>query len=783
MSLAPSYTLPRVNRSLLDDLNPQQREAAEVIDGPLLILAGAGSGKTRVLTYRIANLILNHGVRPEQVLAVTFTNKAANEMKERVAALIGGVPFSMGIGTFHSICTRLLRREIGALGWDPRFTIADDSQQETALKTVMRELGIDEKRFTPSSIMARISSAKNELIEPRAFAARAEGFFDQLVADVYPRYQARLRLNNSLDFDDLLTFTVDVFRQAPEVIERYRQRWRYILVDEYQDTNHVQYVFTKMLAAQHHNICVVGDDDQSIYSWRGANIRNILDFEKDYPEAKVIKLEQNYRSTQNILDVAHAIISENHDRKDKKLWTENGRGTPVSVQFMPNDFEEAAFVVREIRRLLARREVSLDDCAILYRTNAQSRLVERAFSQERLQYQVVGGPKFYERREIRDLLAYLRLISNPADDASLRRIVNVPPRGLGDKSLDDLQKFANVHGFTLWQALQLIEEVPGLQARAVTAFKAFRQLIAGLMEDAGSMPLVALLEQVLERASYREHIDPDDSLEGQDRLENVNELLRQAAAQPEGEPPEMLAQFLDEVALVSDQDTLEDDVEKATLITMHAAKGLEFPVVFIVGMTENLFPHRRVNEQPQQLEEERRLCYVAMTRAKRHLYLVHAETRGQWGGAPQQTTPSRFFLSIPPELMTSPYGSERGAATPGRWGRQTFAPAARSSDDDWPPKSGGSRWSQGELIRPGGHGQTGARHRWDVTQPVAATPSRPSITQQSYHAGLKVRHAKFGAGVVVRSDLTNGDEEVTIAFEGFGVKRLSAAIAPLEKVG
>jgi DNA helicase II / ATP-dependent DNA helicase PcrA len=773
-----------VNRSLLDDLNPQQREAVETVQGPLLILAGAGSGKTRVLTFRIANLVLNHGVAPQHILAVTFTNKAANEMKERVEQLIGGLPYSMSIGTFHSICTRLLRQEIGALGWDKRFTIADDSQQETALKGILRAMGIDEKRFTPSSIMGRISAAKNELIEPEAYARKADGFFEHIVAEVYPAYQRRLQLNNSLDFDDLLTMAVKLFRETPDVLQRYRERWQYVLVDEYQDTNHVQYVFTKLLAQEHHNICVVGDDDQSIYSWRGANIRNILDFEKDYPETKVIKLEQNYRSTQTILDVAHSVIRENRERKEKKLWTDNGKGAPVAVQFMPNDFEEGAFVAREIQRLVARRDIEkLSDCAVLYRTNAQSRLVERAFVEKQIPYQVIGGPKFYERREIRDLLAYLRIISNPADDASLRRIVNVPPRALGDTSIDNLQKFANAHGMPLWRAILEVEDVQGLQSRAVAAFTTFRTMMLDFIEASQTLPLVALLELILERTRYREHINPDGTLEGQDRLENVNELERQAASLPERDPREGLAEFLDEVALVSDQDTMEDATDKATLITLHAAKGLEFPVVFIVGMSENIFPHRRVADDPHQMEEERRLAYVGMTRAKKRLYLIHAETRGQWGGQPQETAPSRFFLSIPAELMTSPYGLERGAAAPGHWGRQSFA-RRYEAEDDWPPReSGASRWKQTELIRPGGHGQTGGRHRWDVTQPSESVASAPTITEQSYHPGLRVRHAKFGTGVVVRSDLINGDENVTVAFEGFGVKKLSVAFAPLEKVG
>ena len=783
-----------MNRSLLDDLNPQQREAVETVDGPVLILAGAGSGKTRVLTYRIANLVLNHAVEPWHILAVTFTNKAAKEMKARVEQLIGAVPFSMSLGTFHSICTRLLRREIAALGWDNRFTIADDSQQETAIKGIMREKGIDEKRFTPSSILGRISAAKNELLEPEDYARRADGFFEQLVAEVYPAYQRRLQLNNSLDFDDLLTFAVRLFQEAPEVLERYRDRWRYVLVDEYQDTNRVQYMLTHLLAEKHHNICVVGDDDQSIYSWRGANVRNILDFEKDYPETKVIKLEQNYRSTQTILDVAYSVIRENRERKEKKLWTDNGKGAPVAVQFMPNDFEEGSFVVREIQRLLAREpERRLSDFAILYRTNAQSRLVERAFAEAKLPYQIIGGPKFYERREIRDLLAYLRLISNPADDASLRRIVNVPPRALGDTSIDHLQKFASAHNLPLWRAILEIDDVPGLLPRAVMAFKGFRQLLLGFIEASQSLPLVALLEDILERTGYREHVNPDGALEGLDRLENINELLRQAQALPEGDPRENLAQFLDEVALVSDQDTMEDATEKATLITLHAAKGLEFPVVFIVGMSENIFPHRRVADDPHQMEEERRLAYVGMTRAKQRLYLIHAETRGQWGGQPQESAPSRFFLSIPAELMTSPYGLERGAQAPGRWARQTFARSYADGerddgwpprDDGWPPRDAGApRWKQAELIRPGGHGHTGARHQWDVTRPAEPVVSAPVITEQNYRAGLKVRHAKFGNGIVVRSDLINGDENVTVAFDGFGVKKLSVAFAPLEKVG
>ncbi|MBV8085554.1 MAG: UvrD-helicase domain-containing protein, partial [Chloroflexi bacterium] len=558
-------------------------------------------------------------------------------------------------------------------------------------------------------------------------------------------------------------------------------------------TNHAQYVFTKLLAAEHHNIAVVGDDDQSIYSWRGANIRNILDFEKDYPETKVIKLEQNYRSTQTILDVAHAVISENRERKDKKLWTELGQGLPVAVQFMPNDLEEGAFVAREMRRLLARREIErLSDCAVLYRANAQSRLVESALRSEGLPYQVIGGPKFYERREIRDLLAYLRLIANPADDASLRRIVNVPGRSIGDTSIDHVQRFANEHKMPLWRAILEIEDVPGLQQRAVVAFKGFRELMLNVMEASRSLPLVALLEEVLRLTGYKDYINPDGSLEGQDRIENIQSLLAQAQAVG-GEPREELASFLDEVALVSDQDTIEDTTDKTTLITLHAAKGLEFPVVFMVGMSENVFPHHRVIEDPSQLEEERRLCYVGMTRAQRRLYLIHAETRVQYGGPMREMAPSRFLLSIPPNLMTSPYGAERGATQPGRWARRDFAPRRRfagQDDDGWPPRDRSAdeapRWRQGELIRAGGHGNTGSRHRWevDVTRPALwEPPVAPAVSEQAFAAGAKVRHAKFGDGVVVRSDLKNGDEEVTVAFDGFGVRKLSASFAQLERVG
>ncbi|MDE3077986.1 MAG: UvrD-helicase domain-containing protein, partial [Chloroflexota bacterium] len=438
-----------------------------------------------------------------------------------------------------------------------------------------------------------------------AVAERAETWIDRIVGQVYHTYQERLRLNNALDFDDLLTFPVHLFTESPETLERYRERWRYVMVDEFQDTNRVQYVLTRMLAQGHRNVCVVGDDDQSIYSWRGANIANMLDFEKDFPGARLIKLEQNYRSTQIILDVAHAVVVVNQGRKDKKLWTENGTGLPVSVQFMPSDVEEARFVVREIRRLEARGEARPQDCAVLYRTNAQSRLLERACVEDQLPYQVIGGPKFYERREIRDLLAYLRLIANPSDEASLKRIINTPPRGLGEKSLEELERFARAGGISLWQAIERVDDVPGLTARATTSIKAFHRLIAELAEAAGSVPLADLLGRIIEGSSYQQYINPDDSLEGQDRWENVGSLLTQAATFTPAEDQQALIQFLDEVALVSDQDALEDETPGATLITLHAAKGLEFPVVFIIGMSENIFPHRRVMEYPEQLEEER----------------------------------------------------------------------------------------------------------------------------------------------------------------------------------
>ncbi|HVA22927.1 MAG TPA: UvrD-helicase domain-containing protein [Chloroflexota bacterium] len=777
-----------MNRSLLDDLNPEQREAVETVAGPVLILAGAGSGKTRVLTYRIAHLIRDYGVNPGSILAVTFTNKAAHEMKERVEQLVGEVPYSMSIGTFHSMAARLLRRDIDKLGWDRAFTIADDSQQHTLVRAICREQDIDEQRIAPAAILARISHAKNELVEPGELADRASSYLEKIAAQVYQTYQERLRLNNSLDFDDLLTFPVRLFRESPDTLRHYQERWRYLLVDEYQDTNHVQYLFTKLLAREHHNICVVGDDDQSIYSWRGADIRNILEFSKDYPETKVIKLEQNYRSTQTILDVAHSVVSQNYARTDKQLWTSNGKGALVAVHRMPTDIEEANFVAREIRRLVGRGQARARDCAVLYRTNAQSRLVERAMSEAALKYQVVAGLKFYDRAEVKDVLAYLRLIANPADDASLRRVVNVPARGLGDKSLELLQAYATSRTATLWQALEHIEEVHGLTARAAASFGAFRETVQGLREASQQLPLTALLEAVLDETGYRAQLNGDDSLQGQDRAENVAELERhaaQTAVDPSQPPRDQLARFLDEVTLSSDQDGLVDDGDQVTLITMHAAKGLEFPIVFIVGMTEGLFPHRRAEDDPAQMEEERRLCYVAMTRAKLQLYLVHAETRAQWGmpaepGADRtrwrmiDTHPSRFLATIPPGLLHL-FGAERGAAPPNQRTRD-YGAAAR-----W---SGGSYWAQGELLRPGGHNQTGARHHWEVQSgSVAPVASAAAAGTKAFHAGLKVNHAKFGQGVVVRSDLENGDENVTVAFEGHGVKKLAAAFAHLERLG
>ncbi|MFC1901521.1 ATP-dependent helicase [Chloroflexota bacterium] len=722
---------------ILAELNPAQREAVEAIGGPVLILAGPGSGKTRVITHRIAYLIRVCGVNPHRIMAVTFTNKAAREMEARLQKLVSGSVKDLTVGTFHAICARILRRDGQAIGVDSRFVIYDDSDQISLLKRSLQEVGLDPKQYAPRALQSAISTAKSRLLTPADYLQHGRSYFEEVVQRVYERYQQLLTESNALDFDDLLMKTVQLFRQSPELLERYQERYLHLQVDEFQDTNLVQYELVKQLAGKYRNICVVGDPDQSIYSWRSADLRNILNFEKDYPEAKVVLLEQNYRSTQMILEAASHVISANQQRKPKELWTENEPGLPVAVVETYTEQEEAQFVVNEIDNLVSQSEVQSGDCAVMYRTNAQSRALEEAFIRYGMPYRLVAGTRFYERREVKDIIAYLRLIQNPCDTVSLLRIINVPQRGIGQRSLDELSGWARSQGLPEYRALQLLtgSEVPEadlpFSTRTVKVLAGFAAMLEGFIDQSRELNLVELFDLVVESSGYRRYLS--GLVDGEERWENVLELRTVAQEYNVLPPPEVLDVFLESVALVSDVDGLNEGNDAATLITLHQAKGLEFPVVFIVGMEDGILPHFRSIDDPEQLEEERRLCYVGITRAGKRVYLVRAFRRSLMGSS-TVNKPSRFLRDIPPELI-----------------------------------SGGSLW-ESEGSQP--------------VKPVPAWDRSPAITYDApeLKAGDHVRHEQFGEGIVVNCKATKNDAEVVVAFDGAGVKRLLLSFAKLEKV-
>ncbi|MQL53901.1 DNA helicase PcrA, partial [Desulfofundulus thermobenzoicus] len=666
---------------LLANLNPAQARAVTHRDGPLLVLAGAGSGKTRVLTTRIAYL-LQQGVSPLHILAITFTNKAAREMKERVAAMVPDVARELWVATFHSTCLRVLRRQARFLGYAENFVIYDDADQQTVIKECLKELNMDEKKFPPRALSAAISGAKNRLLPPEEYGDQADSFFTRQAARVYALYQDKLHRNNALDFDDLIMLTVRLFRENPAVLRHYQNRFRYILVDEYQDTNQAQYVLVNLLAAEHRNLCVVGDPDQGIYGWRGANIQNILDFEKDYPEALVVKLEQNYRSTQTILDAANQVIKRNRGRKEKRLWTAAGPGTPVVVYMAGDERTEAGFVADRVARL-RQRGIPYRDMAVLYRTHAMSRVLEEVFLSRGIPYTIVGGLKFYDRKEIKDLLAYLRLVVNPADTVSLRRIINVPRRGVGEASLNKLLAYSMEKGIPALEALARAPEVPGLNGPVRAACTGLARLFARLYEQSGELSVTELARAVLERTGYWQELLAENTVESRTRQENLKEFLSVTREFDQRAEDRSLPAFLAELSLVSDVDHYDQEADQVVLMTLHSAKGLEFPVVFLVGMEEGVFPHSRSLTEPAELEEERRLCYVGITRARERLYLTHSWQRTLYG-VTRHNDPSRFLEEIPPHLLTADdpldKGSGRAAAQGGRDGNRekTGAPGRPS---------------------------------------------------------------------------------------------------------
>lgn len=737
---------------ILQGLNPAQAEAVKQIDGPLLILAGPGSGKTRVITHRIAYLVKVTGVSPRRIMAVTFTNKAAREMKERLQKLLGQVAESISAGTFHAMCARILRQDGKPVGLDTNFVIYDEEDQQSLVKQCLQDLDLDPKQYNPQKIRNAISYAKSQHQTPAGLAAQRGSFWDEVISRVYERYQEQLGQSNAVDFDDLLMKVVQLFEKHPEVLARYQSRYVHLLVDEFQDTNIIQYRLIRMLAGKHRNVCVVGDPDQSIYSWRFADIRNILSFEKDYPDAKIIVLEQNYRSSKNILEAASCIISLNKKRKQKNLWTDNAEGPPIFLINTYSEQEEAQFVVNEILELTRSDGVKPGDCVVLYRTNAQSRAVEEAFMRYGLKYKLIGGTRFYQRREIKDFIAYLRVIHNPFDNISLARIIKVPGRGIGAKTLSDLTNWARDNNLSIFAGIKAVGEGggPGFGSKITASLTGFYRMLNDIILESQQLGLVGLMDTVLEKSGYRDSIREED--DGEERWENILEL-RTVAMDFEGLPPgEGLSPFLEQVSLVADSDEIENKEDTTTLITLHQAKGLEFPVVFIVGMEEGLLPHRRsMEEGGDELEEERRLCYVGITRAEKRVYLLHTARRAIYG-ASSQSIPSRFLEDIPDHLI------ER-KGLPG--GEEQFA---------------GHREKRTKYA----HDDEGGINIADLlAQKRQAQPPRelPALS-----AGDRVRHSKFGEGQVIGIKPTGQDKEVIVAFEGVGVKKLLLSIAPLEKI-
>ena len=735
-------------------LNPQQAEAVINTEGPMLIMAGAGSGKTKVLTCRVANL-LQKGVRPYRILAITFTNKAAAEMRERVNNMSGPAAKDVWLFTFHAFCARFLRMEIDKLpGYGGNFAIYDTADSQNLIKQILKEMNLDDKRFQPSGILSRISNAKNALQDAAAFARQAGDFYEQKVADIYSRYEQKLQLNNALDFDDLLMLSIKLLQENKEVREKYQDRFDYLLVDEYQDTNHAQYLLTKFLAAKHRNICVVGDADQSIYGWRGADIQNILDFEKDYPDAKVIKLEQNYRSTQIILDAANAVIENNTGRKPKNLWTENKSGADIIYFQAVDERDEARFVIEQLQNLQRTENKKLGDMAILYRTNTQSRIFEEMLIKSGINYNMVGGLKFYERKEIKDIIAYLRVIFNPADSLSLLRIINVPKRGIGDASLAKIQAYAAANSVSLFEAVSNAAAIDGLSSRFVSKLDDLAGIIFELMNLASEAPVEDLIDRVLRDTGYLEELENERTPQAQSRIDNLHELISVAQEFAASEEENNLENFLAHVALVSDIDDTELGEDAITLMTLHSSKGLEFPVVFLVGMEEGLFPHARTLMDETEIEEERRLCYVGITRAKEKLFLSSTKMRTIYGNTVTYP-PSRFLQEIPARLVKTIKRQERFSAL------ENF-----------------KQVSEKYSTRPQKPASTFNPHSFMPQKTAAAAGG----TGTRFNTGDRVSHSKWGEGMVVSVKDSPDGQEVKVAFAGAGVRSLLTKYAVLKKL-
>lgn len=750
---------------ILKELNPEQREAVQHLNGPLLVLAGAGSGKTRVLTRRIAYLIENYGVAPYNILAVTFTNKAANEMKERVASLLGGMEGSILVSTFHSFCVRVLRREIGKVGYESNFVIYDTSDQRSLMKNVLKELNIDIKKTKPRAVLSEISNAKNELVGPEEYASKIGGFFMKLVSRAYNLYQEKLKDNNALDFDDLIMKTVELFREYEMVLDHYQERFKFISIDEYQDVNTAQYQLVQLLAEKYRNLCVVGDPDQGIYGFRGADIRNILNFEEDYPEAKVIKLEQNYRSSEKILDAADSVISNNVSRKEKKLWTDLGEGNDLNFYVAYNEKDEANYICKNINKLL-RKGYSYQDISVLYRTNAQSRPIEDALLKYAIPYQIVGGVRFYDRMEIKDIIAYLRVIYNPDDDISLLRIINRPRRGIGDGTISKLQQFATEKGIGIYQAGIRANEISQLGNAYQNRVKNFINMMESFREASEELAVNILTEKVLNETGYRHELEEDGSIQAQSRLENIQELFSVMEGFEDNEGRASLAAFLEEVSLISDVDNMDESGNHITLMTFHSAKGLQFPVVFMVGMEEGIFPHANSIMEAEGIQEERRLCYVGITRAREELYLTMANERMRFGQH-QKNPPSQFLREIPESLFADYNEEEIDGDYIDMKRRELYSSPAKKDINIKDIEDDISQIIEEESQSDG----------------LALENDSPKKEKKKnkYRVGQKVYHPKWGVGKII--DIVNDNGlKLKIKFSTGSPKDLMAEYAPIQRV-
>lgn len=740
-----------LREELVNGMNPRQKEAVIHTDGPLLIMAGAGSGKTRVLTHRIAYLIQEKNVNPWNILAITFTNKAAKEMKERVSRLIQDGGNDVWVSTFHSMCVRILRRDIDRIGYTRAFTISDPGEQQTLMKRILKERNIDPKKFNPRAILGEISNAKNELLTAEKYRDTASSYFQQMVADCYDDYQRELRRNQAVDFDDLIMLTTRLFKESPETLQHYQAKFQYIHVDEYQDTNQAQYTLVQMLSERFKNLCVVGDADQSIYGWRGANMENILDFETDYPDAKVVLLEQNYRSTKYILQAANDVIGNNAKRKEKKLWTDNHDGEKITYYRAQSEGDESRYVVSKMQEEMKESQLGYGDFAVLYRTNAQSRKIEESLLQSNIPYKMVGGHKFYDRKEIKDVLAYLRLIANPSDNMSFERIVNVPKRGVGPGTIEKLRAFADMYDWSLLEAAQNIA-LTNISGKAAKSLEGFGVLMQDLQKMQEYLRVTELVEELLKRSGYKEALESEKSLESESRLENIQEFLsvtQQFEKDNAGEDMDLLT-FLTDLSLVSDLDNLEAENGEVTLMTLHAAKGLEFPVVFLIGLEEGIFPLSRAMMEEEQLEEERRLAYVGITRAEKKLYLTNAYSRVLYGRT-QANAASRFISEINTEILESE--NKQASSIPFRSTGSFSSVQKRATSTPY------------------------------QTQAPVTNKINSGADKEAWNVGDKASHKKWGIGTVVKLTGNEDNLQLDIAFSApTGIKRLLAAFAPIEKV-